>query len=173
MRQAAVDNNHSPRSAEPGFTASLGKDHRDRYRKSLEALPALRLLRQWGDHSHDISVSGFHWGGGRTAFDRTGRGQVRHRDRPIGISPFRHAQRDEKSDRGRKVVDDDADVVQSLDRHGPRYRAPDRTVLRVYKSRSPTVAHGCLIVFAAAGKLPFRKVSMAGKKISGASTWPM
>ena len=31
----------------------------------------------------------------------------------------RHAERGEKSDRGCKVVDDDADVVQSLDRHVP------------------------------------------------------
>jgi hypothetical protein len=31
----------------------------------------------------------------------------------------RHAKRGEKSDSGCKVVDDDADVVQSLDRHVP------------------------------------------------------
>jgi hypothetical protein len=31
----------------------------------------------------------------------------------------RHAERGEKSDSGCKVVDDDADVVQSLDRHVP------------------------------------------------------
>src|SRR5256886_15172547 len=33
----------------------------------------------------------------------------------------RHAERGEKSDSGCKVVDDDADVVQSLDRHVPNY----------------------------------------------------
>src|SRR2546427_12735895 len=54
----------------------------------------------------------------------------------------------------------------------PSIRLPT-SGLRVYDPRSPTVAHGCLIVFAAAGKLPFRKGSMAGEKISGASIWAM
>src|SRR5215213_4721198 len=36
---------------------------------------------------------------------------------------FRHAERGEKSDSGCKVVDDDADVVQSLDRHVPSIAA--------------------------------------------------
>src|SRR4051812_26457885 len=44
---------------------------------------------------------------------------------------FRHAKRGEKSESGCEVFDDDADVVQSLDRHVPsiaeaRVRAPQR-----------------------------------------------
>src|SRR2546428_10923784 len=40
----------------------------------------------------------------------------------------RHAERGEKSDSGCKVVDDDADVVQSLDRHVPRIAEAVRAV---------------------------------------------
>ena len=37
----------------------------------------------------------------------------------------RHAERAEKRDSGWKVVDDDADVVQSLDRHVPNRNIPN------------------------------------------------
>src|SRR5262249_21162083 len=40
----------------------------------------------------------------------------------------RHAERGEKSDSGHKVVDDDADVVQSLDRHVLRIAEAVRVV---------------------------------------------
>jgi len=37
----------------------------------------------------------------------------------LAVAFARHAERGEKSDSGCKVVDDDADVVQSLDCHVP------------------------------------------------------
>src|SRR5580765_3182314 len=63
-----------------------------------------------------------------------------------------------------------------LDYSFGRSRQYFRLGRRGSQNRRPEPAfiyHGCLIVFAPAGKLPFRKVSMAGKKISGASIWPM
>lgn len=62
----------------------------------------------WGPHHNDVDVDTFELV------------DVIH---PRALDPRlafdRHAERGEKSDSGGKVVDDDADVVQSLDRHVP------------------------------------------------------
>ena len=46
----------------------------------------------------------------------------------------RHAERGKKDDSGSKVVDDDADVVQSLDRHVPTVAETVRGGPRLYSS---------------------------------------
>jgi hypothetical protein len=66
----------------------------------------------------------------------------------------RHAERGEKSDSGCEVVNDDADVVQSLDRHVPSIRLPT-SGLRAYDPRSPTVASRVFDRFRCGGKAAF------------------
>src|SRR5947207_12468782 len=60
----------------------------------------------WGPHHHDVDLD---------TFEPVDAVHPRALDRHLAFE--RHAERGEKSDSGCKVVDDDADVVQSLDRH--------------------------------------------------------
>src|SRR3989440_7149609 len=62
----------------------------------------------WGPHHNDVDLN---------TFEPVDAVHPRALDRRLAF--FRHAERGEKSDSGWKVVDDDADVVQSLDRHVP------------------------------------------------------
>src|SRR5205807_2074278 len=62
----------------------------------------------WGPHHNDVDLN---------IFEPVDAVHPRALDRCLAF--LRHAERGEKSDRGCKVVDDDADVVQSLDRHVP------------------------------------------------------
>src|SRR5882762_3323353 len=59
----------------------------------------------------------------------------------------RHAERGEKSDSGCKVVDDDADVVQSLDRHVPSIAAAesDWSDLRFSGHKSPSAKAAAIL----------------------------
>src|SRR5947199_998641 len=63
----------------------------------------------WGPHHNDVDLN---------TFEPVDAVHPRALDRHLAFE--RHAERGEKSDSGCKVVDDDADVVQSLDRHVPR-----------------------------------------------------
>src|SRR6195256_2719399 len=65
----------------------------------------------WGPHHNDVDLD---------TFEPVDAVHPRALDRRLAFE--RHAERGEKSDRGCEVVDDDADVVQSLDRHVPRSR---------------------------------------------------
>ena len=60
----------------------------------------------WGAHHHDVDLD---------TFDPVDAVHPRTLDGHLAFA--RHAEGGEKLDRGGKVVDDDADVVQSLDRH--------------------------------------------------------
>ena len=60
----------------------------------------------WGPHHNDVDLD---------TFEPVDAVHPRALDRHLAFE--RHAERGEKSDSGCKVVDDDADVVQSLDRH--------------------------------------------------------
>jgi hypothetical protein len=60
----------------------------------------------WGPHHHDVDLD---------TFDPVDAVYPRALDRTLAFD--RHAERGEESDSGCKVVDDDADVVQSLDCH--------------------------------------------------------
>src|SRR5947199_3410462 len=62
----------------------------------------------WGPHHYDVDLD---------AFEPVDAVHPRALDRHLAF--YRHAERGEKSDSGCKVIDDDADVVQSLDRHVP------------------------------------------------------
>jgi hypothetical protein len=62
----------------------------------------------WGPHHNDVGLD---------TFERVDAVHPRALDRRLAFDG--HAERGEKSDSGCKVVDDDADVVQSLDRHVP------------------------------------------------------
>ena len=62
----------------------------------------------WGPHHNDVNLN---------TFEPIDAVHPRALDRHLAFE--RHAERGEKSDSGCKVVDDDADVVQSLDRHVP------------------------------------------------------
>src|SRR5258705_7596460 len=62
----------------------------------------------WRPHHHDVDLD---------TFEPVDAVHPRALDRRLAFA--RHAERGEKSDSGCKVVDDDADVVQSLDRHAP------------------------------------------------------
>src|SRR5258705_531888 len=62
----------------------------------------------WGPHHDDVDLN---------TFEPVDAGHPLALDRRLAFE--RHAERGEKSDSGCKVVDDDADVVQSLDRHVP------------------------------------------------------
>ncbi len=62
----------------------------------------------WGPHHNDVDLDIFE------PVDAVDPGTL---DRHFTFA--RHTERGKKSDRGCKVVDDDADVVQSLDRHVP------------------------------------------------------
>ena len=62
----------------------------------------------WGPHHNDVDLD---------TFEPVDAVHPRALDRRLAFD--RHAERGEKSDSGCKVVDDDADVVQSLDRHVP------------------------------------------------------
>src|SRR5215210_1359201 len=62
----------------------------------------------WGPHHNDVDLD---------TFEPVDAVHPRALDRRLAFE--RHAERGEKSDSGCKVVDDDADVVQSLDRHVP------------------------------------------------------
>src|SRR5918995_4375183 len=64
----------------------------------------------WGPHHNDVHLD---------TFEPVDAVHPRALDRHLAFE--RHAERGEKSDSGCKVVDDDADVVQSLDRHVPRF----------------------------------------------------
>src|SRR4030095_9140710 len=67
----------------------------------------------WGPHHDDVDLN---------TLDPVDAVHPRTLDRHLALE--RHAQRGETSDSGWKVVDDDADVVQSLDRHViPGYRS--------------------------------------------------
>src|SRR6266516_2908200 len=63
----------------------------------------------WGPHHNDVDLD---------TFEPVDAVHPRALDRHLAFE--RHAERGEKSDSGCKVLDD-ADVVQSLDRHVPRY----------------------------------------------------
>jgi PadR family transcriptional regulator, regulatory protein PadR len=62
----------------------------------------------WGPHHNDVDLD---------TFEPVDAVHPRALDRRLAFD--RHAERGEKSDSGCKVLDDDADVVQSLDRHVP------------------------------------------------------
>ena len=62
----------------------------------------------WGPHHNDVDLD---------TFEPVDAVHPRALDRHLAFE--RHAERGEKSDSGCKVVDDDADVVHSLDRHFP------------------------------------------------------
>src|SRR5467141_2331532 len=62
----------------------------------------------WGPHHNDVDLD---------TFEPVDAVHPRALDRRLAFD--RHAPRGEKSDSGCKVVDDDADVIQSLDRHAP------------------------------------------------------
>src|ERR671939_1444919 len=62
----------------------------------------------WGPHHNDVDLD---------TFEPVDAVHPRALNRRLAFA--RHAERGEKSDSGCKVVDDDADVVQSLDRHVP------------------------------------------------------
>jgi len=62
----------------------------------------------WGPHHNDVDLD---------TLEPVDAVHPRAFDRALAFA--RHAERGEKSDSGCKVVDDDADVVQSLDRHVP------------------------------------------------------
>ena len=62
----------------------------------------------WGPHHDDVDLD---------TFEPVDAVHPRALDRRLAF--LRHAERSEKSDSGCKVVDDDADVVQSPDRHVP------------------------------------------------------
>src|SRR5712671_4325926 len=62
----------------------------------------------WGPHHNDVDLD---------TFEPADAVRPRALDRCLAFE--RHAERGEKSDSACKVVDDDADVVQSLDRHVP------------------------------------------------------
>src|SRR6476646_7672174 len=62
----------------------------------------------WGPHHHDVDLD---------TFEPVDAVHPRAFDRRLAFA--RHAERGEKSASGCQVVDDDADVVQSLDRHVP------------------------------------------------------
>src|SRR5919206_3768078 len=62
----------------------------------------------WGPHHNDVDLD---------TFQPVDAVHPRALDRHLAFD--RHAERGKKSDSGCKVVDDDADVVQSLDRHVP------------------------------------------------------
>jgi len=62
----------------------------------------------WGPHHYDVDLD---------TFEPVDAVRPRALDRHLAFD--RHAERGEKSDSGGKVVDDDADVVQPLDRHVP------------------------------------------------------
>jgi len=62
----------------------------------------------WGPHHNDVDLD---------TFEPVDAVHPRALDRRLAF--LRHAERSEKSDSGCKVVDDDADVVQSPDRHVP------------------------------------------------------
>ena len=69
----------------------------------------------WGPHHSDVDLD---------TFKRVDPVHPRTLDRRLAFE--RHAERGEKSDSGCKVVDDDADVVQSLDCHVPSMAAAVR-----------------------------------------------
>ena len=62
----------------------------------------------WGPHHNDVDLN---------TFEPVDPVHPRAFDRHLAFE--RQAERGEKSDSGCKVVDDDADMVQSLDRHVP------------------------------------------------------
>src|SRR5213080_4723504 len=68
----------------------------------------------WGPHHDDVDLN---------TFEPVDAVHPRALDRRLAFE--RHAERGEKSDSGCKVVDDDADVVQSLDRHVPTIAAAE------------------------------------------------
>ena len=76
----------------------------------------------WGPHHNDVDLD---------TFEPVDAVHPRALDRHLAF--FRHAERGEKSDSGFKVVDDDADVVQSLDRHVPSIAAADKNRLKIAK----------------------------------------
>src|SRR4029077_20438200 len=67
----------------------------------------------WSPHHNDVDLN---------AFEPVDAVHPRALDRHLAFD--RHAERGEKSDGGREVVDDDADVIQSLDRHASSIAAP-------------------------------------------------
>ena len=73
----------------------------------------------WGPHHNDVDLD---------AFQPVDAVHPRALDRRLAFD--RHAERGEKSDSGCKVVDDYADVVQSLDRHVPRIAEAVRGLLK-------------------------------------------
>src|ERR1700716_1444957 len=72
-----------------------------------------------GSHHHDVDLN---------IFEPVDAVYPRALDRRLAFD--RHAERSEKSDSGCKVVNDDADVVQSLDRHVPNIAEAVRGVPR-------------------------------------------
>jgi hypothetical protein len=67
----------------------------------------------WGPHHNDVDLD---------TFEPVDAVHPRALDRHLAFE--RHAEHGEKSDSGFKVVDDHADVVQSLDRHVPSLAEP-------------------------------------------------
>ncbi len=75
----------------------------------IAKLRQLKLsLPVWSPHHNDVDLD---------IFEPVNAIHPRARDWHLAF--FRHAERGEKSDRGRKILDDHADVVQSLNRHDP------------------------------------------------------
>src|SRR6476646_8599047 len=72
----------------------------------------------WGPHHNDVDLD---------TFEPVDAVHPRALDRRLAFE--RHAERGEKSDSGCQVVDDDAEVVQSLDRHVPSIAEAARGVL--------------------------------------------
>jgi len=64
----------------------------------------------WGAHHNDVNLD---------TFEPVDAVHPRALDRRLAFE--RHAERGEKSDSGCKVIDDDANVVQSIDRHVSKY----------------------------------------------------
>ena len=86
----------------------------------------------WGPHHNDVDLD---------IFEPVDAVHPRALDRRLAFE--RHAERGKKSDSGSKVVDDDADVVQSLDRHVrpplTKHRPPALTTLARRGSSCPAV----------------------------------
>src|SRR5205814_7877114 len=84
----------------------------------------------WGLHHNDVDLD---------TFEPVDAVHPRALDRRLAFD--RHAECGEKSDSGGKVVDDNADVVQSLDRHVPSVAAAESnwSDLRFSGHKSPRV----------------------------------
>src|SRR6267378_325520 len=90
----------------------------------------------WGPHHNDVDLD---------TFEPVDAVHPRALDRRLAFE--RHAERGEKSDSGCKVVDDDTDVVQSLDRHVPSIAAAESnwSDLRFSGHKSPSAKAAAIL----------------------------